>query len=106
MSVVICADITHPVHPANAAEKETTLYAVGIFYTPKGIAEAHRDLSLYAQQHSMNVWMANYGGPSYGFEAAGQSAFWNNKGEMIGKLSEDEEGLLVVEQSEGTWKIK
>lgn len=102
ISVAICADITHPPHPHNAADKNTTLYAAGIFYTPRGIAEAYTQLGGYAQQYGMNILMANYIGASYAIEAAGQSAFWNAHGEMAGKIDERHEGLLIVQYNDKT----
>jgi predicted amidohydrolase len=97
ISIAICADITNPLHAENAGKRNSTLYAAGIFYTPKSIAQSHELLSSYAKKYSMNVLMANYSGPSYNFDGAGQSAFWNNKGELVSKLESDAEDLLIAE---------
>jgi predicted amidohydrolase len=97
ISLAVCADISNPEHPANAAKAGATLYAAGLFYTPGGIAEAYEQLGSYAETYGMHVLMANYGGPSYGLPAAGQSACWNNKGELVGKLENLADELLIVE---------
>lgn len=97
IAVAICADINNPAHPAQAAGRGSSLYIAGIFYTPNGIAEAHSQLSNYAEKHAMHVLMANFAGSSYHMKAAGQSAFWDNKGKVIATLNSDEEGLLVVD---------
>ncbi len=106
ISMAICADITNPLHPANAAKRKTTLYIASIFYSPNGIGEAYQQLSGYAATYNMNVLMANFGGPSYnGSASAGQSAFWNNKGQLLAKLDEQAEGLLVMERKSGVWNV-
>jgi predicted amidohydrolase len=97
VSFAICADITHPEHPENASKAGANLYAAGIFYTPGGIAEAHDQLGSYAKKYGMHVLMANYGAPSYDLPAAGQSACWNSKGELAGRLESLSDELLIVE---------
>jgi predicted amidohydrolase len=97
ISLAICADISHPVHAENASKINSTIYLPGIFYTPNGIAEAYKNLSNYAEKYKMNIVMANYVGSSYSLEAAGQSAFWNNKGELVSQLDGKTEGLLIAD---------
>lgn len=97
ISLAICADISHPIHPVNASKADTTLYLASIFYTPNGIDKAYTQLSAYAKKHAMNILMANYIGSSYSMVAAGKSACWNKKGELISQLNEEEENLLIVE---------
>jgi len=105
-SLAICADITNPLHPRNAAANKTTLYAASLFYTPNGIADAYGHLGRYAQKYSMNVLMANYGGPSYNMRSAGRSTFWDNKGNLVGNMANEGEGLLIADNSLGNWKTK
>ena len=103
ISLAICADIDHPQHPENAAEIKTTIYIASIFFSLKGIPNAHELLKSYAQKHTMNILMSNFGGPSWGMEAGGRSAFWNNKGELISELNLSGSGLLIVDNSNGNW---
>lgn len=97
ISFAICADITHPIHPENAAKKHTSLYLASIFYTPNGIREGHNQLAHYAKEHGMNILMANFGGPSYKFETGGRSAFWNKNGELMALIEDQNEELLIVQ---------
>ena len=106
VSTAICADITNPLHPENAAKAGSNLYVAGIFYTPEVSIKAHPKLSGYAKLHSMNVLMANYGGPSYGLEAGGKSGFWTNTGEIVGSLDESGEGLLIATKEKYTWSVE
>ncbi|MNY72765.1 hypothetical protein D3C86_2113960 [compost metagenome] len=51
----------------------------------------------------MNVLMSNFCGDSWGSPAAGQSAFWNNKGELIGQMNDSDAGILLVENKNDDW---
>lgn len=106
VSMAICADITDPRHPENAARAGCDLYVAGIFYTPNVQEKAHPVLSGYAKQHSMNVLMANYGGPSWGLDAGGGSAFWTDDGRLVGSLDMSGEGLLIAQEMDGTWNTR
>jgi predicted amidohydrolase len=97
ISLAICADISHPIHAENASKANTTLYLASIFYTPNVIDEAYKNLCFYAGKYNMNIFMANYIGNSYSMVAAGKSACWNKKGELISQLNGEEENLLIVE---------
>ncbi|MBI3233918.1 MAG: carbon-nitrogen hydrolase family protein [Bacteroidetes bacterium] len=103
ISLAICADITNPEHPANAGKNKSTLYIASIFYSPKGITEAYGQLSAYANQYSMNILMANYGGESLGSPSAGQSAFWDATGEIITSTEEPGERLMLVYNGNKHW---
>lgn len=103
ISFAICADIDNPLHPENACKRATDIYIASIFFTPNGIPNAYRDLQSYAQKHQMNVLMSNFSGESWGSPSAGQSAFWNNKGELVGQMNDSDSGLLLVENKNDNW---
>ncbi|WET01653.1 carbon-nitrogen hydrolase family protein [Flavobacterium sp. YJ01] len=106
ISFAICADIDNPKHPENASENNADIYIASIFFSPNGIPNAYRDLQQYAQKNKMNVLMSNFSGESWGSPSAGQSAFWNNKGELIGQMNDSDSGLLLVEKQNDTWTSK
>lgn len=106
VSLAICADIDNPLHPENACKRATDIYIASIFFSPNGIPNAYRDLQSYAQKHKMNVLMANFSGESWGYPSAGQSAFWNNKGELVGQMNESDSGLLLVKNDNDNWVSK
>ena len=106
ISFAICADIDNPLHPESACKKETDIYIASIFFTPNGIPNAYRDLQSYAQKHKMNVLMANFSGESWGYPSAGQSAFWNNKGELVGQMNESDSGILLAENNNDNWTTR
>jgi predicted amidohydrolase len=106
ISFAICADIDNPLHPENAAKNDTDIYIASIFFSPNGIPNAYRDLQNYAEKHKMNVLMSNFSGESWGSPSAGQSAFWNNKGELVAQMNDSDSGLLLVEKKGDDWESK
>ncbi len=106
IAFAICADIDNPKHPENAAKNSADIYAASIFFSPNGIPNAYRDLQSYAEKHKMNVLMSNFSGESWGSPSAGQSAFWNNKGELVAQMNDSDSGLLLVEKQGNDWKSK
>lgn len=103
IALAICADITNPVHPANACKNGVTIYIASIFYTPNGIAEAYEQLSSYSRQYPMNILMANYGGESYNLPSAGKSAFWKNTGELVTAIESIGEGMIILSKEYNHW---
>lgn len=103
ISVAICADIMNPKHADSARKNGSTLYIASLFFTPNGIADAHKRLSDYAKQYSMNVLMTNYCGQSWGLDSGGQSAFWDKNGDLIVVIDKTDSGLLIVESSNNKW---
>jgi predicted amidohydrolase len=106
ISMAICADITNRAHPIKAASLNSSIYLASLFYTPNGISEGYETLQSYAREFSMHVLMSNYGGSSYGLDAAGKSAFWNSDGELIGAFKGDGEGLIIVQKFTDIWKTE
>lgn len=106
ISFAICADIDNPLHPQNACKRATNIYIASIFFTPNGIPNAYRDLQSYAEKHNMNVLMSNFSGESWGYPSAGQSAFWNNKGELVGQMNESDSGILLAENNNDNWTTR
>jgi len=106
ISFAICADIDNPLHPENACKRATDIYIASIFFTPNGIPNAYRDLQSYAKKHKMNVLMSNFSGESWGYPSAGQSAFWNNKGELVGQMNDSDSGILLAENNNDNWTTR
>lgn len=106
ISLAICADTDHPEHPESACKIGATMYMPSIFFSPGGIPEAYQNLSNYAKKYSMNVLMSNFCGEAWGRPAGGGSAFWNNKGELVGCLDNANQGLLLVEKEDDNWNTQ
>lgn len=105
ISLAICADIDHPEHAEKAASGGSSFYMPSIFFSENGIAEAHRLLSRYARENSMQVLMSNFCGECWNTRSGGGSAFWNSKGQLIGSLNHTDPGLLIVEKNDSDWFV-
>jgi predicted amidohydrolase len=103
ISLAICADIDHPIHAENASKRGSTIYIASIFFSINGIAGAYRQLSNYAQKHSMQVMMSNFCGNTWNTESAGKSAFWGANGTLVAGLDGENTGLVIAEKKDGGW---
>ncbi|MDA3893998.1 MAG: carbon-nitrogen hydrolase family protein [Salinivirgaceae bacterium] len=103
-SLAICFDIENKEHLEAACKNKSTFYVPSLFYTNGGIEGGHETLGSYAKKYKMNVLMSNFCGKSYGLDAGGRSAFWDNKGSLVESLDEDSQGLLLVERNDNGWK--
>ena len=62
-------------------------------------------LATHAARHGLTVVFANYGGPTGGLAAAGQSAVWADTGERLAHLGTSGRGVVVaVEDDDGGWR--
>ena len=104
--LAICAHIDNPKHPENASKNNADIYIASIFFSPNGIPNAYRDLQNYAEKHQMNVLMANFSGESWGSPSAGQSAFWNTKGELVAQMNDSDSGLLLIKKQGDDWESR
>lgn len=106
IALAICADIDHPEHPAEAAKNKTSVYIPSIFFSPGGLPGAYKDLSGYAAKYSMSVLMSNFCKTAWGRSSGGGSAFWDNKGTLLGNLNDSDPGLLLAQRINGSWKAE
>jgi len=102
IALAICYESLQPVHAAAAAEKGAAVYLASVAKSANGVAKAYKHYPAIAAQHNMTVLMSNSIGPNDDFLSAGQSAVWNNKGELLAQLNDTEEGILVWDTHTGT----
>lgn len=95
ISPAICADIAHPEHVAEAAQKGSQVYAAGVMITPQGYATDAGILQSYAEKHGMTVLLSNYASSTGGFPSAGRSAAWDNQGNHLAEAPESGEALVL-----------
>lgn len=104
VALSVCADFTHPEHAAQAAQRGAQVYATGVLIGEKGYPVDSALLQGYARQHAMAVLMANHGGSTGGWAAAGRSAFWDGQGRCVVAASGDGNRLVVVSGRAGEWQ--
>ena len=104
VALSICADFSQPTHAADAAEAGAKLYAASVLIGDSGYSNDSSILAGYAQTHHMAVLMANHGGPTGGWFAAGRSALWNESGQIVAATSGPGDQLLVISKEGGGWQ--
>jgi predicted amidohydrolase len=106
-ALAICADTGHAEHAAAAAATGASLYLAGVLISEKGYAADSATLQEHAAKHGYGVLLANHGGPSGGYVAAGRSAFWNATGQLVGATDGPGEQLLILRgQPDGAWSAE
>ena len=99
-AVAVCADIGRAAHPQQAADRGAQIYLASMFVIPSDFAGDVAKLQRYAAQHSMMVALANFGSPSGGLAAAGRSAIWSERGEVLIQRGPAGAGIAVVSEDE------
>jgi len=92
----ICAEITHPEHATEAAQRGADIYAASCFITPDGYTYDTGLLAGYAREHRMTVLMANFGNGNGTWLTAGRSAIWSHTGELLIQGPPEGEAVLVA----------
>jgi predicted amidohydrolase len=93
----ICYETTNNAHCEFASQNNASIYIASVLSSIGGIEKELKILSDIARNKHMVTLMANYVGKSGGYECAGKSSVWNEKGELIGQLGDKEEGLMIFD---------
>ena len=105
-AVAVCADVSRPSHPQQAASRGAKTYLTSMFVIPSEFEGDSSRLSKYAAQHSMVVALANFGSPTGGLAAAGRSSIWSQKGELLAQLNSNGAGVAVATETSEGWRTK
>ena len=97
IALAICYELLVPAHSEKAFKRGAKIYLASVAKTANGVANANKALSEIASRYSMTVLMCNCVGHCDNFEAAGRSAIWNDKGELIAQLDGANEGILIID---------
>lgn len=97
VSPAICYEASTKAHYEYASQNNATIYIASVLSSINGIDAELKKLSDIAKNKNMVTFMANYVGESGGYECAGKSSVWNEKGELIGQLGAKEEGLIIFD---------
>ncbi|MGZ8536711.1 MAG: carbon-nitrogen hydrolase family protein [Flavisolibacter sp.] len=93
----ICYESLLPEHAAKAAKNGADIYMASVAKSANGISKAYKHFPKIAKQYSMIVVMSNCIGKCDNFESVGKSAIWNQQGELVGMLSDGDEGILMID---------
>jgi predicted amidohydrolase len=97
VSPAICYETTNKAHCEFARRNNATVYVASVLSSINGIDAELKRLSEIAKNNNLITFMANYVGKSGGYDCAGKSSVWNEKGELIGQLEGKEEGLIIFD---------
>lgn len=97
----ICYESLQPQHAEQAHALGAGVYVASVAKSRAGVEKAYRHYPVVARTYAMPVLMANCVGFCDNFEAVGSSAIWNQRGELVQKLNETDEGVLVWDSESG-----
>ncbi|GGY85470.1 carbon-nitrogen hydrolase family protein [Pseudoduganella plicata] len=103
VALAVCAEIGHASHAAAAAQAGAQLYAASVLVSEAGYTADAALLQAHAATHALPVLVANYGGPSGGWQCAGRSALWDEAGTLVAAAPGGGECLLLARRSRGEW---
>lgn len=97
MAIAICYELSVPEHSENAFKNGTKIYIASVAKSADGVEKATKSLADIGKKYSMAVLMSNSVGQADGFECAGKTSIWNNKGVLAGQLNDTSEGILIID---------
>lgn len=103
VALAICADTSHASHASDAAANGAAFYAASVMKTTDEFRRHEQRLVEYAVRHRMAVLTANYAGTSGGAESAGNSAVWNERGEVVAQAGGNEGAVVIGSVAAGEW---
>jgi predicted amidohydrolase len=103
IALAVCADFSHASHVLKAAQDGAEMYAASVLISRNGYSADAQVLADYAREHRFVVMMANHGGPTGGWHAAGRSAIWGADGEQIAAIEGEGDFLLIATNRDGHW---
>ncbi len=97
IAFAICYELSVPVHAAHAYTNGATMYIASVAKTATGATTAMDSLRHIAKHYALPVIMVNCTGLCDGEVCGGNTAAWNSKGYLAGKLSDTQEGILIMD---------
>ncbi len=97
IALAICYELSIPEHSANAFQAGTDIYIASTVNSQNGVVKDLAILANIAQQYSMTVLMTNCVGQTGEYFCVGKSSVLNKQGELIGQMSDVDEGVLIFD---------
>jgi predicted amidohydrolase len=96
----ICYESLTPEHLDQAMQLAATVYLACVAKPQEGVAFAHSYFPEVAKKFGLLVIMGNAVGPSDDFLSSGQSAAWDEQGNLLAMLDDSQEALLIIDLDE------
>jgi predicted amidohydrolase len=103
IGAAICADISNPQHPSDAAGHGANVYAASVAKTQQEIDAAAANMAAHAKKHGILALLANYASATGGYPTCGRSAAWDESGQLVA-MAEAGECLVVVRKTAAGWQ--
>lgn len=97
IGLAICYELSEDAHFESCLDQGLDLYLASTAKTAQGSEKAHMRLEKLASDHQIITTFVNSVGPANGEVTNGRSAAWDHRGEMLGELSTDKEGILILD---------
>jgi len=101
IGLAICYELSVIQHANDAVRNGARIYIASVAKSANGVEKSFVRLSEIARQYSMTVLFSNSVGPSDNFVGAGRSAAWDSKGQLLGSLDDNSEGILILDTDSG-----
>jgi predicted amidohydrolase len=97
IALAICYELSVPEHSEDAFKSGAEIYIASVVKSVSAADKAIKRLSDIGNEYSMTVLMSNCVGQSGGYECAGKTSIWNNKGLLAGQLNDTNEGIIIID---------
>lgn len=94
-ALAICYELSVTEHAQAAFQNGAKLYLASVAKTADGMGKASGRLSQVAKQYGMTAAVVNCIGVNDGVVCSGGSAIWNKEGELLSRLDNNREGVLL-----------
>ena len=102
----ICYESLQPGHAEAAANLGADIYLACVAKPARAMATALIHYPAIARKHQLCVLLANCIGPSDNFVSVGQSAVWNQDGDLLAQMDGDSEGVIMLDTTSGLANIR
>jgi len=96
----ICYESMQEEHIRQVMKSETDLYMASVAKSAGGVKKAFDYFPKIARKYSIMVIMVNSVGPCDDFFCSGTSAVWGRDGNLLGRMNENNEGILMYDTEE------
>lgn len=97
IAIGICYETLQREHFLNAKNQGTDIYIASVAKPKGGIEKAYKHFPQIANEFNTPILMSNCIGQCDNFLSVGQSAVWNEKGELMEQLDANNQGLLIYD---------
>ena len=106
IGLAICYELSLDEHFHTYADQSLDIYLASTAKEASGVRKAQERMSDLARKNQLITLMVNSIGPCDGVVCAGRSAAWDRRGNLIGELPADREGILLVDTLKATTETR